>query len=1763
MHSCAAWGIGCLSLLPWKVSLNLGEPKMNKSGERIRSWKGQVPEVFEPPKHRWQVEVEREPKSAVPGRVGRRTFLLFLACSLGLLAVFVYLLLYVPIKTPLITVAATSYAWPMPPNAWALEDIQAFAALDGKTVRWKDASPAWQNKEAALENLRFQVQDATSLAQKSGALILYLSMHGAVNEQSIPCLIPPQSSPLLSNQWIALDELLAVISREAPPAVEVLVVLDCVEQQVNWHTGMIGNTFVESLEAWSKTVRDSRVSVLCAVAQDQQAWSGPDLGASIFGREFRLGLAGAADRLGTPTSSSGGNGDGAVSLHELVDYLRVQVDQWAIQHRGASQTPQLFPNDVPDFRVGWALTGRELSRQIAEAEARDFVPDSLSAQTQADLWRKLDKLRQAEAYRLDPENWLQLERKLLWLDEISQAGGAYADLASKQLFPELSKRLQQASDRAAELANSHDFFAKSQLLNVSPASGPNYGPLPSLALKELTGELTSSAASDVRRRLLDAIQAGSSETLGQISESLGLSLEANTWTELNFQQLVVKYDCASVWPDRSVIQKSLELRSLCEQLAVLGDVRGHRLRRTGLEATDAVRRRVEDQLFVGASANASLPLAEFEQSLAELAGSPQSLQAQVEDAWGLRDRGLAEISYLAAWICAPATDMVDLGDWRIGSPVKPDLPNLLLEAESLTSDNAPFQREQIAMQELLRLIYGLHDLGDLLASADFDGEPDLEPLRESVNNVQRDLDSLFVLVRDHLDRALRQTQSSASLPRSIHALLQLPFLSAEDRLALHRRLEQYYREPSPVTPPASQPTVAVIAQSLSVPNAAAQSANSQSVEPQASALQQPASHLATGTSSQSGYSQRLRSWEIHPLSALLGLKEKLLNQNVEALQGLDSSSAEKKLEAVDAANARLRRHYLSMLSFNGRRVADWIRTTGVEQVVAPERSDWFRAGLAEHLARAMLPLCPLRLETYSTAEFRKLSLQDMLLWYAGRTLQDFYADASPSPLEFADSQTFFERATHQSLDFVAAAGGSTTELADVTNALNKRLAILGPLSRNSFQTSVRLGPPRDGSDERALEISLQSALGSSAATAVAGQDLPAGTAVAMVRSSAGVGRGARVAVPIPLGSEGRQFSLLAPLSDDIRSPELLVSYRGHEVRSSLFVGQGIVVDFEPAQYDWAEVILFGDRQRQPSIMFVLDCSWSMGEPIPIEAIGTASQSKLELAKDSVLRMVNQLAARPDARLGVRLFGHRLGWSRPVDETTGLANGKPQILPQPNYPETIPGDVLPSNDVEAIVPLGRFAPSMVGGLSAKLAQIVPWGQSPLYLAMIEAFRDFAADNSTTAKSIVVITDGDNFQFNASNRPGGESGVSTTLADVERAWQNAKIPLFILGVGLSGEDASQTKATLEGLATRTGGSYYDVDNGNELLRALAEQLSTGVYQVGLAESSLSGQAASLAEAKLNQPIELIDIQPGAAYKIQFQSLVKSFELQGGESLEMFVREDGQDIIAKPYDLLAPRSAPLVRSGDMQELLARVHRPSLHNGGVTFPISVQDPDLHYTPRPSQWWIEITPLTDQEAVAQSNYVFYDTHYTPKLPVPFCAWHASNWPASATQADVNIWAKYADTPALYSISVQDLQRDSQRYALPNEIPGFPGARLQVQVLSDIAANGAVQIQVTEMHNNQSPGIGSLRVLFENHDWGMPRRIIRRFEPANKIAIHTFEFAPQLASDIFNSPQARIVLSTKSAVLDGAFHVEGGQPIRVEIVPASELLPLEATTFNR
>ncbi len=124
--------------------------------------------------------------------------LLGLACLMAF-GVLLYLLLFVPTQTPLLAVVASPYEMPLPPNAWAEEDLKRIEELDGQSIRMIDVSPSWRSKARGLRDLEQQLKLLTEQRSRSDAVILYISMHGVVDGSGRALPGAPSASPFKSN----------------------------------------------------------------------------------------------------------------------------------------------------------------------------------------------------------------------------------------------------------------------------------------------------------------------------------------------------------------------------------------------------------------------------------------------------------------------------------------------------------------------------------------------------------------------------------------------------------------------------------------------------------------------------------------------------------------------------------------------------------------------------------------------------------------------------------------------------------------------------------------------------------------------------------------------------------------------------------------------------------------------------------------------------------------------------------------------------------------------------------------------------------------------------------------------------------------------------------------------------------------------------------------------------------------------------------------------------------------------------------------------------------------------------------------------------------------------------------------------------------------------------------------------------------------------------------------------------------------------------
>ena len=196
----------------------------------------------------------------------------WLLLALTLIGGFLFYLMYRPMRTPLLMAAATQYAHPWPPNAWAKEDLQGLTVLDRQEVATCLSIP-WESNAEGLRRLREQVDAVRPGGPGKDVVIVYLSIHGAVDAQGQPCLIPPGAA-IDGSGWLPVRELLQTLFVEARPGrvpdhVRKLLVLDAGRIHSDWEAGILYNAFAERL---SEVVADAE-SAQSGRAEFRKSWA--------------------------------------------------------------------------------------------------------------------------------------------------------------------------------------------------------------------------------------------------------------------------------------------------------------------------------------------------------------------------------------------------------------------------------------------------------------------------------------------------------------------------------------------------------------------------------------------------------------------------------------------------------------------------------------------------------------------------------------------------------------------------------------------------------------------------------------------------------------------------------------------------------------------------------------------------------------------------------------------------------------------------------------------------------------------------------------------------------------------------------------------------------------------------------------------------------------------------------------------------------------------------------------------------------------------------------------------------------------------------------------------------------------------------------------------------------------------------------------------------------------------------------------------------
>ncbi|ADB16484.1 von Willebrand factor type A [Pirellula staleyi DSM 6068] len=1707
-------------------------------------WKGATTTVVETP-HRWQSGAAPGRTTAGPtwGRYRRTRVMILGIISIWLIGLLVWYLLFRPAMTPMVTVVATRYDMPLPPNSWATEDLRGIKELDSQTLRLFDGSAAWESEERGIRQLEQHLKSAKPRIERSGMLMLYWSMPGCVDDEGQPCFIPPGASPHRSETWLPLADVLEEIKKQdLPTSVHKLMILDVSRERANWSVGMLTTTFPAAVE---KVVNQSGIpnlAILLSASPGQAAVASTELRGTVFGRAMTIGLAGAAD-----ARASGGNGNGRVSLHELLHYTTDRVEKWTKAHRGLPQQPMLVPSTTPDVNLAYAMSTSSWRKLDAQSKRQESAPPVVAVATLTKLWKTHDRLAAERVYRFDPIGWRHFQHQLLRLEQLTTAGDAYRQQAI-DLATQLSSQCDALDSRLAAAMVRPSIFSYSQVMTPTPDKLSPGRSLPSLGTADLLASVVPQQSRLVREQLS---LVASQPTENGIVEALRVIEEAKLPTdpvEVHFLRLVARFHVPQLWSSSTVVGKAIDVRRRASELAIqrgditlLGDERAYALSRGERIDSDRARRMAEDLLLAGnaaAGVDASSLYTSAETALAS------SQQAYLDAAISLasRDEAWSEAIYFAKWLAEPQTS----------------------QADQRSADDA-------IRTELLPMISALRRFDEATSRSE---NQDVTSSRfDATSSAQ--LTAAHRALHERLKKAIAAATggkgTDAANVNKLENLLTLPMIPWLQRDALRRKLTETLGEletlaaapPVPKTgeeqvaePPADQ--MARLESSWTVhPLIAALSLESEASivasDPLPGSTDKPA--VTTPTSIEAPVSQANPTTppaldlslptspdiaidgELFSADGKVETKEFATSQTADAPK--PQATAQEKGEKSDPEATNPSQLFATLDKQAAVIRARLMRLSAPELIVLPELaasatessvrtraslSGWSDLCKTDSLLRAAAPLWFPAPVDDPIGRLRSRDLQQLLLAEADRALVDFYGPPAPR------REPFFATATSQLLSLAR-------EIDPPTTTIQSQFEQLGDLL-NRRTEAARSAVAVSASDILLIDQtpSVTSQVRISAPVPAIAASLPEAEAAIYFTDDQGrVGSTARILDTKSLMTQSNPVaweSVFVAAGLESRGPLMaaVANVRGNEFAAPLLLraAGGKRIEFAKPTYGPPTVTIHGFRRRQASVVFVLDCSHTMKALDEVESPDggvRATSQRMELAKGALRSMLTQLAERGDARVGVRFFGHRVGWS------TVEAN---KLLRQNRYAGEIPPELQPYADVENILPLGRFDSVIAGRVFEAMKTVEPWGESPIYLSITEALRDFAQEDGESEKSIVVITDGKNYQFNA------PSQLARTKDDVLAARGSRDIKVHIVGFNIEPSESEVASREFREIAEATGGEFLPATSAGSLVRSLESVLRAAEFTVA---STGDGSSQS---ARIGSTLTLPKINAPQTFAAEFEAAKQELLLSGGEAVELNVARNGTRLEVPPFLKGSPkfvRLAPVVR-GQATGIQVGIHRPVRQEGRVIVPMSLQDSDQYFVTRPVEWWVEVRPRQASSESEPSGYYFYDPIYEAEKSVPLWNCVANNWPTSARQAEITTFCKFAKTNPTVAIPLLEVAGTPPPSPAGFPVEGMTGVTYQARYVHD-EASGRLQVGIVERHSSSSLGVGSLKVSLSLS----PKSAVHQFDSENGIVLHTFDFERVPTADLGSMV---IHFTSREDLRSGA--IELTEPVILDIADRSDLI---------
>jgi len=1335
----------------------------------------------------WQVKPDQAYEDARRWHRIRRAGWALLAVAL--VAAFVWYIMITPKRTPLLVMAVTGYSGSLslaiPPNAWAKEDLDNFSRLDKEEaiVKYIPTEPAQGKKGVeAFEPLRDAI--GKELEQKHKALIVYLGVHGVVNGDGEPCLLLPGESSLTGISWLPLKELLPYLfPKDAPPA-EKLLILDCSRMDANWRLGLLYNGFADRLQGVVDSAGIPDLAVLNSTSPGQIGWASPEeLRGSVFAYFVAEGLRGAADRR-----QEGGSGDRDVSLKELYRYVRAHVSQWVLENRADVQQPMLVPKDAEiDLLVHAKSPAPAKLLPATESVSRRWE-DDLNA-----LWTRHDELRATTPWRTRPLQWEEFQQGLLRLEQLAAAGSAYDDQ-----YVAMRDDLRVKAERLDHQGLPNDLTAYSLPLRRQLVADASVRKRIDEEAKTLRAQWSASqqrfeaaalpdlsylaTAGEVWRQCIHGADPKQWPALLKLVDASRLRAgSSGDVVEIHFLRMLDAYlDPLTMAQQRGLVQRVLAVRDWAERAAAPEDERAHWWVQAAVDQADDTRRRAEDLLFVGTPKATGDAAGRFDALVAADGRAGAYVQAvgaadRVARAFAVRDRAWAETPYYAQWLLAR---------------LRPDD-----EAHRLT---------------LQKLITSTHVLAAELDQSIANGNwsPTWE---KTLLSAEEALQGLSKSYGEECTRLWERAPENRQTLREITVVLSVPLLSGEQRNDLWRK---YWRiaAPKPLQDGEAErgpPKAEAKAEDDAAPDKTEAKAESYRVAP--SVEREP----------QAEYLGRLRG--VHPAIDTL-VQSRLGVEELPSVRAIVSPTApqapeetDRRVEALARQGQCLRELLAGPDGALVKQCALWQKESEQKLDLGDRSPQECRAGWsrADRLIRTAAPLMDLAGPRWSKPEddpphqLRRFDLHRLLVWQAMRSLDDFWGPPPGSP----DASPFFAVAAE---GYLKSAGllcpaGKRFRYGEVNLAERlelRRTAAKAPVEPKPADLSIKKPDPQAPKSQEFL------ATGEVSATIA--ENLPEGTAAIylrdpaapsreeqtfamLIQGEAGRAEFRRIAVEVRAGQREASQKYSLPSDDPrLRDPRLEAVgwYRGH-LRPAPFTATppDYELVYTPPKYPLPQVTVFGEGGPPTPVVFILDCSGSMDQPVgraierkgaagagvPAAKSAAAAQRRFDLARGALREIVARLAQSGGAyHVGLMAYGHRVGWEK--GQLVVFDPNRPgQTMPRP--PDV---SLVPAEDVELLRPLGLFGAADLQDLGVTLEKLRPLGETPLYLSIRSALaelRRYQPDPQTprvSRRHIFVITDGVDQVWEKG--PGKRTLQDDVLQELKRP-ENRDVSLDIVGFNLS--------------------------------------------------------------------------------------------------------------------------------------------------------------------------------------------------------------------------------------------------------------------------------------------------------------------------------------------------------------------------------------------